>query len=311
MKEVKVWFQNKRSNYKKAMKVLQAGGDPGLPKGAPVVPGSPLCSSPVSATSPLQPYTTPLPISPPSLTHSPNQMPYSHSTSLVSSHSHNPYSLPKKTDGLGDSQGLESSREMGAHTPSMGHPPPPPPPPHPPQSSQHMGHLPQQYSPYTPPESHGHLQVSQPQDMPNPPSPNAMSSAGHHPPTSIASHCYQQQQQQQQSHLSHYHAHHPSHSSPLQSSQDSPHMSLSGSSSCLPQSQNHLLYPPVKEEYLPPPPPPPPPPSSSPQVPNSSIAHQPPPPSSPQNSYHWQPVKQEHPSYPYSWYNSDHLHLYH
>ena len=57
------------------MKAAQTGGgQTGIPQGAPVGPGSPLGSSPLSAQSPMQPYTIAAPLSPPPQTQSPARL---------------------------------------------------------------------------------------------------------------------------------------------------------------------------------------------------------------------------------------------
>ncbi|XP_066986442.1 LOW QUALITY PROTEIN: homeotic protein distal-less-like [Macrobrachium rosenbergii] len=208
--QVKIWFQNRRSKYKKMMKAAQTSG-PGVPQGAPVGPGSPLSSSPLSATSPLQPYTTPTPISPPPQTHSPAQTPISQSTV--------PSSLPQPPPLTT----LVPISHSGSHVPppnalSMGHPQHPPPqltpcapphshppphPHHPPHAASPHSHPPPPHSVQLPPHSHVPPQhpptpTSQAHENhgtshlgpPGPPPQHHMNHPGHGgymPPSSIAS----------------------------------------------------------------------------------------------------------------------------
>ncbi|MPC33813.1 hypothetical protein E2C01_027179 [Portunus trituberculatus] len=78
---IKIWFQNRRSKYKKLMKAAQTGSGPSTPMGAPITPGSPLAGSPLEGSSPLGqplPSSTPQSISPtpPAAQSPPSSHPY-------------------------------------------------------------------------------------------------------------------------------------------------------------------------------------------------------------------------------------------
>ncbi|XP_076066629.1 uncharacterized protein LOC143039996 [Oratosquilla oratoria] len=167
--QIKIWFQNRRSKYKKLMKAHQGGSGPGTPMGAPVTPGSPLGGSPLEGASPLGqplPSTTPKSISPaPASAQSPptpspyNSLnPASNNTSSSSSSSSN-----TNTPSLGAS-GPSGSSSSG------------------PQQSQPPQHPPQSHS--VPPHPTAQQQQQQ-QSAPTPTPTGQSSSSSEHlvPPT--------------------------------------------------------------------------------------------------------------------------------
>ncbi|KAK8732902.1 hypothetical protein OTU49_017456 [Cherax quadricarinatus] len=130
--QIKIWFQNRRSKYKKLMKAAQSGSGPSTPMGAPITPGSPLAGSPLEGSSPLGqplPSSTPQSISPapPTAQSPPSSHPY---TSMsTASTPHGPSSQGPSPSGPSQSQqqqgqqqsqqsSQQSSQQQSSHTPS-------------------------------------------------------------------------------------------------------------------------------------------------------------------------------------------------
>ncbi|XP_047486804.1 homeotic protein distal-less-like [Penaeus chinensis] len=130
--QIKIWFQNRRSKYKKLMKAAQSGSGPSTPMGAPITPGSPLGGSPLEGASPLGqplPSSTPQSISPapPTAQSPPSTHPYT-SMAPVSAAAHGTSSSsqgPSPSGGPAPSQQQQSGSQQGqqgqsgqGHTPS-------------------------------------------------------------------------------------------------------------------------------------------------------------------------------------------------
>ncbi|KAK8405778.1 hypothetical protein O3P69_001930 [Scylla paramamosain] len=183
--QVKIWFQNRRSKYKKMMKAAQTGGS-GVPQGAPVGPGSPLSSSPQSTTSPLHTYTTPTPLSPPPQTQSPCQTSLSQGLPLTQPSPHT--TLVPISHSV--SHPPPGSLSMGHHHPGQ-HPPPqltPCPPPHSLSQPPHPHHIPHAASPHShPPPSHSGQMPPHAHGPPqHPPTPTSQSHDSHGSPSMCA-----------------------------------------------------------------------------------------------------------------------------
>lgn len=129
--QIKIWFQNRRSKYKKLMKAAQSGSGPSTPMGAPITPGSPLGGSPLEGASPLGqplPSSTPQSISPapPTAQSPPSTHPYT-SMAPVSAGAHGTSSssqgpspsgpAPPQQQQSGSQQGQQGQSGQG-HTPS-------------------------------------------------------------------------------------------------------------------------------------------------------------------------------------------------
>ncbi|XP_064105203.1 homeotic protein distal-less-like [Macrobrachium nipponense] len=129
--QIKIWFQNRRSKYKKLMKAAQSGSGPSTPMGAPITPGSPLGGSPLEGASPLGqplPSSTPQSISPapPTAQSPPSSNPYTSMASVSASTSHGPSSQGPSSSGPQQQSSQQQSQQtsqqqqqqQGGHTPS-------------------------------------------------------------------------------------------------------------------------------------------------------------------------------------------------
>ncbi|XP_071515977.1 uncharacterized protein [Panulirus ornatus] len=140
--QIKIWFQNRRSKYKKLMKAAQSGSGPSTPMGAPITPGSPLGGSPLEGSSPLGqplPSSTPQSISPapPTAQSPPSTHPYPgmatpstpHGGGGPSSQGTSPSGPSQSSQQQGQQQGQQqqqsqqqsqqqTSQQQSSHTPS-------------------------------------------------------------------------------------------------------------------------------------------------------------------------------------------------
>ncbi|XP_053649949.2 homeotic protein distal-less isoform X2 [Cherax quadricarinatus] len=269
--QVKIWFQNKRSKCKKIMKTVNSGGSC-VPQGAPVGPGSPLTSSPLSVNSPLLTYTTPTPISPPPQALSPAQ-PY---TTLAPIH--HPRSLPSPGACPPGHPYWPQQHDSPQLTPSHVLPPP--------QQSQPgspIPHVQQQQIPHHSQHSDALQQTSHTNYPPHSASPHSHPSSH---PLQLPPHAHGPPQ------------HPPTPSSQSQDNHGSPQLCGPGA----PPPQHHMNHPP-HGGYMPPT-------SIAPPVSSADHMSLPPAASSPSlAAHHWDMKPPVSAPYMYSWYSPDQQHL--